>query len=63
MSNVLCYRGVNAVHYLMFSDHLMVRRAATETLCNVSSNEALLKVQFIIEGLHIKYSYTSTILY
>jgi hypothetical protein len=27
----------------MFSDHLAVRRAATETLCNLSGNEALLK--------------------
>jgi hypothetical protein len=28
----------------MFSDHFMVRRAATETLCNLASHEALLKV-------------------
>lgn len=31
------------MHYLMFSDHMAVRRAATETLCNLSGHEALLK--------------------
>ncbi len=37
-------KGVHAVHYLIFSEHLMVRRAATEALCNMSSNEHLLEV-------------------
>ena len=37
-------KGVHAVHYLMFSDHLMVRRAATEVFCNMPFHEAVLKV-------------------
>ena len=37
-------KGISAVHYLMFSDHLAVRRAATENLCNLSSNDTLLKL-------------------
>jgi hypothetical protein len=37
-------KGVGTVHYLMFSDHLMVRRAAAECLCNLSSNEGVLKM-------------------
>ncbi|CAM9233984.1 unnamed protein product, partial [Ectocarpus fasciculatus] len=37
-------KGVPAAHYLMFCDHLAVRRAATETLCNVASKEGLLKL-------------------
>lgn len=37
-------RGLSAVHYLMFSDHLSVRRAATETICNISGKEAFFKL-------------------
>ena len=37
-------KGVIAVHYLMFSDHMMVRRAATEVLCNMATHEKLLKI-------------------
>ena len=37
-------KGVQAVHYLIFSEHWMVRRAATEALCNMASNEHLLQV-------------------
>jgi hypothetical protein len=37
-------RGVHAVHYLMFSEHAMVRRAATETLCNMATHESVLQV-------------------
>ena len=39
-------KGVSVVHYLVFSEHLMVRRAATEALCNMAANEHLLKVIF-----------------
>jgi hypothetical protein len=40
-------KGIAHVHYLMFSDHVMVRRAATEVFCNMSANDdflALLRV-------------------
>lgn len=37
-------KGIPGVHYLMFSDHLTVRRAATETLCNVGAKEGFLKL-------------------
>jgi len=37
-------KGVSCVHYLMFSDHLMVRRAACEVFCNCSSQESLLRL-------------------
>lgn len=37
-------RGVGAVHYLMFSNHLMIRRAATEAFCNMPTHEGLLKL-------------------
>jgi len=40
-------KGITHVHYLMFSDHVMVRRAATEVFCNMSANDdflALLRV-------------------
>jgi len=39
-----CVRGVAAAYYLMFSDNLMVRRAATETLCNMPGHPAVIKV-------------------
>lgn len=38
-------KGVAAVHYLIFSEHMMVRRAATEALCNMANSEHLLKVR------------------
>jgi hypothetical protein len=35
-------KGHHAVHYLIFSDHLMVRRAACEVFCNISFEEEVL---------------------
>lgn len=32
------------MHYLMFSSHLMVRRAATEAFCNLAQHEEFLKI-------------------
>ena len=42
-------KGISTVHYLVFSEHLMVRRAATETLCNLSSNESFLMVRTVVQ--------------
>lgn len=46
-------KGVNTAHYLMFSDHMMVRRAATEVLCNLSSHEKLLKIMRMPEKVRL----------
>lgn len=40
-------KGVTAVHYLIFSENWMVRRAAVEALCNMAASEHLLKVTMI----------------
>jgi hypothetical protein len=45
-------RGVQAVHYLMFSDNLMVRRAAAEAFCNLGNHEKLVDVSIIIPLVH-----------
>jgi len=37
-------KGVSCVHYLMFSDHLMVRRAACEVFCNCPTQDSLLRL-------------------
>ena len=37
-------KGVRSVHYLMFSEHPMVQRAATEALCNISYHEDVLAI-------------------
>lgn len=37
-------KGIAHCHYLMFSDHVMVRRAATEVFCNLSANESFLSL-------------------
>eukprot|EP01035_Chromulina_nebulosa_P018083 gene18083-23731_t len=37
-------KGVSIVHYLVFSEHLMVRRAATEVFCNLKNDEKFLKI-------------------
>jgi len=39
-------KGVQATHYLMFSTHIMVRRAACEVFCNLPLHEQVLKVSF-----------------
>ena len=37
-------RGVTAVHYLIFNDHRMVRRAACEVFCNISLHQDTLRL-------------------
>ena len=37
-------KGIHSVHYLMFSDNMMVRRAACEVFCNISLEEGVLKI-------------------
>jgi len=37
-------KGVSAVHYLIFTEHTMVRRAACEVLCNMSTHADVLKL-------------------
>ena len=37
-------KGVPCAHYLMFSDHLMVRRAASEIFCNCPYEESVLQM-------------------
>jgi len=37
-------KGIPAVHYLMFSDNMMIRRAATEAICNMCSHSDTLKL-------------------
>jgi hypothetical protein len=41
-------KGVGAVHYLIFSENWMVRRAAVEALCNMATNEHVLKVSLLL---------------
>jgi hypothetical protein len=44
----LSLRGVHTVHYLIFSHNLMVRRAATEALCNMAQHDVFLKVSYAL---------------
>lgn len=37
-------RGIGAVKYLMFSDHSMVKRAATEVFCNIAGFDQFIEV-------------------
>lgn len=46
-------KGIISSHYLMFSDHLMVRRAATEVLCNMAAHEQLLKMMRVPEKVRL----------
>ncbi len=43
-SKFLKVKGHFKVHYLMFSDNMMVRRAACEVFCNVPTREEVLKL-------------------
>ena len=46
-------KGVAAVHYLIFSEHTMVRRAATEALCNMGGHESVLRFLRAPESLRL----------
>ena len=41
-------KGIRAVFHLMFSENLMIRRAAVEALCNMSSHEVTYQLYFEI---------------
>jgi hypothetical protein len=56
-------KGVGAVHYLIFSENWMVRRAAVEALCNMATNEHVLKVSYNRCALINFVGYDSTTLF
>jgi hypothetical protein len=37
-------KGISSVHYLMFSDTMMIRRVATEAICNICAHTEALKL-------------------
>lgn len=51
-NRIVSERGIAALHYVMFSDHEMVRRAATEAMCNLVPHEAMMS--HLAEGDHLK---------
>ncbi len=50
---LFCRRGVSAVHYLVFSDNLMVRRAAVEALCNMPTHDKVLQILRVPDKLRL----------
>eukprot|EP01034_Spumella_vulgaris_P029108 gene29108-36099_t len=46
-------KGIPAVHYLIFSDNVMVRRAAIEALCNMPTHEGILKLMRVGDKLKL----------
>lgn len=46
-------KGIGIVHYLMFSENSMVRRAATEVFCNMPAHDEVLKVLRQTEKLRL----------
>ncbi len=46
-------KGVSHAHYLMFSDHLMVRRAACEIFCNIPTCDPLLAMMAVPEKVRL----------
>ena len=42
-SRIASEKGIQSCHFAMFSDHEMVRRAATETLCNMVPHQAMME--------------------
>lgn len=41
-NRIVSERGIPCLHFAMFADHEMVRRAATETMCNLVPHEAMM---------------------
>jgi hypothetical protein len=42
-NRIVSERGIPSLHFAMFSDHEMVRRSATEAMCNLVPHEAMMK--------------------
>jgi len=51
-------QGVSAVNYLMFSEHQMVRRAATECMCNMAGEEPLFKLMRLPDKVRLWIGFT-----
>jgi hypothetical protein len=52
-------KGMSAVNYLMFSEHHMVRRAATECMCNMAGEEPLLAMMRLPEKVRLWVGFTA----
>merc|ERR1712176_1745762 len=46
-------RGIQAIKYAMFSDHPLVKKAATECLCNMVGNEKFMKTLQDVDELRL----------
>lgn len=51
-NRIVTEKGIPSLHYCMFSDHTMVRRAATEAMCNLVQHQKML--DHLVEGDHLK---------
>ena len=40
----VAYQGINTIFYLLYTDNMMIRRVAAETLCNISSHKDFIPV-------------------
>jgi hypothetical protein len=51
-SRIVTEKGISSFHFCMFSENVLVRRAATEAMCNLVQNKAMLN--FLTESEHLK---------
>jgi hypothetical protein len=51
-NRIVTEKGIPTFHFAMFSDHEMVRRAATEAMCNLVPHQAMM--DHLAEGDHVK---------
>lgn len=52
-SKIAAEKGLSTIKFAMFSDHPMVKKAATECLCNMVGNEAFMKMLQDVEELRL----------
>ena len=51
-NRIVSEKGIGSLHFAMFSDHEMVRRAATEAMCNLVPHKAMM--DHLCEADHLK---------
>jgi protein unc-45 len=51
-NRIVADKGLACFHFAMFSDHELIRKAATEAMCNMVAHQAML--DFLVEADHIR---------
>jgi len=58
-NRIVSEKGIPALHFAMFSDHELVKRAATEAMCNLVPHEKMMEHLAVAENLKLWMAFAS----